>query len=189
MVSAASTPGQLSSGSPMPMNTMFDGLSAAFRRRTSRTCPAISKGVRFRRNPISPVAQNTQPSAQPACEEMQSVRRPPEGISTDSTASPSSSRQRNFCVPSLLSSAASTARRRSGSSASSASRSAAGSSVASFHATTGCIQSRRISCSVRKRGSPRAVTHAASRARASGGAWSRIESAGFSADLVLMEGR
>src|SRR5438093_9375687 len=38
---------------------------------------------RSRRNPIRPVAQKTQPSAYPTCEEMHSVRRFPSGMSTD----------------------------------------------------------------------------------------------------------
>ena len=97
---ATFTPGQLSSGSPMPMKTMLVRLSSGVRRRISRTCPAISNGVRFRRYPIRPVAQKTQRSAHPACDEMHRVRRPPLGISTDSMASPSASRQRYFLVPS-----------------------------------------------------------------------------------------
>ena len=60
------------------------------------------------------MAQNAQPSAQPACDEMQSVRRPPEGISTDSIASPSASRQRNFRVPSADSCSTSAVSRGSG---------------------------------------------------------------------------
>ena len=92
--------GQLSSGSPMPMKTMLVGLSSGFRSTISRTWPAISNGVRLRRKPIRPVAQKAQRRAQPACEEMQSVRRLPVGISTDSIASPSASRQRYFRVPS-----------------------------------------------------------------------------------------
>ena len=91
---------QLSNGSPMPMNTMLVGLSSGERRAISRTCPAISNGVRFRRYPMRPVAQKEQPSAQPAWDEMQSVRREPLGMSTDSTASPSARRQRYLRVPS-----------------------------------------------------------------------------------------
>ena len=132
IVSAASTAGQLSSGSPMPMKTTLVGLSAGFRSTISRTCPAISNGVRFRRNPIRPVAQKAHPRAQPAWDEMHRVRRPPEGMSTDSIASPSVSRHRYFRVPSarLLH----RPRRRAGGGgtlASSSARSVSGSSVAS----------------------------------------------------------
>ena len=49
IVRAVSTASQLSSGSPMPMNTMLVGLSSGLRRTISRTCPAISNGVRLRR--------------------------------------------------------------------------------------------------------------------------------------------
>ena len=83
------------------MNTMFVGLRAGSRSTSSRTCPAISLAERLRRNPMRPVAQNTQPSAQPACDEMHNVRRLPSGMRTDSIASPSSSAQRNFWVPSV----------------------------------------------------------------------------------------
>ena len=56
--------------------------------------------LRFRRNPIRPVAQNAQPRAHPACDEMQRVRREPDGMSTHSIASPSARRHRNLRVPS-----------------------------------------------------------------------------------------
>ena len=49
IVRAVSTASQLSSGSPIPMNTMLLGLSSGVRRTISRTCPAISNGVRLRR--------------------------------------------------------------------------------------------------------------------------------------------
>src|SRR2546422_3243682 len=42
---------------------------------------------RLRRKPIRPVAQNTQPRAQPTWDETHSVRRVPSGISTDSIRS------------------------------------------------------------------------------------------------------
>jgi hypothetical protein len=84
----------------MPMNTMFVGFSSGLASTISRTCPAISNGVKFLRNPMRPVAQNEHLSAQPACEEMQSVRLDPEGMSTDSMASPSFSRHRYLRVPS-----------------------------------------------------------------------------------------
>ena len=50
---------------------------------------------------MRPVAQKTQPRAQPTCEEMHRVRRRPSGISTDSIASPSASFHKNFSVPSF----------------------------------------------------------------------------------------
>jgi hypothetical protein len=84
----------------MPMNTMFVGFSSGLASMISRTCPAISNGVRFRRKPMRPVAQKEHLNAQPACEEMQSVRLEPEGMRTDSIASPSSSRHRYLRVPS-----------------------------------------------------------------------------------------
>ena len=51
--------------------------------------------------PIAPVAQKAHCNAQPACDEMHSVRREPSGMATVSMNSPSSSRNRNFSVPSL----------------------------------------------------------------------------------------
>ena len=100
MLRAVSTAGQLSSGSPMPMKTMLVGRSSGVASTISRTCPAISNGVRLRRKPMRPVAQKAQRRAHPACDEMQSVRREPLGMSTDSIASPSARRQRYFRVPS-----------------------------------------------------------------------------------------
>ncbi len=130
MVSAVSTASQLSSGSPMPMNTTLVGASAGSSRITSRTWAAISVAVRLRRNPIRPVAQNTQPNAHPTCDEMHSVRRLPSGISTDSMASPSPRSHRYFSVPSLESCRVPSASRRSGNAAANAPRSGAGKSVA-----------------------------------------------------------
>jgi hypothetical protein len=66
MVNAVSTEAQFSSGSPIPMNTMFVGFSSGFASTISRTCPAISKGVRFLRKPMRPVAQKEHLRAQPA---------------------------------------------------------------------------------------------------------------------------
>ena len=68
----------------------------------------ISADVIFRRNPDAPVAQNAQDRAHPTCVETQSVLRASSGISTLSTASPSSSRNRNFSVPSCDTSSFST---------------------------------------------------------------------------------
>ena len=50
--------------------------------------------------PAAPVAQNTHERAQPACAETHRVRRNPSGMSTLSTASPSSRRNKTFSVPS-----------------------------------------------------------------------------------------
>src|SRR5205814_1459015 len=125
MVSALSTASQLSSGSPIPMNTTLVGASSGSSRITSRTWAAISAALKLRRNPIRPVAQNTQPNAHPTCDEMHSVRRLPSGISTDSTASPSPRSQRYFSVPSAERCRAESASRRSGNAAASAARSAA----------------------------------------------------------------
>ena len=125
MVSASLTAGQLSSGSPIPMNTTLVGLSAGSRSTISRACATISNALRLRRNPIRPVAQNVHPSAHPAWDETQSVRRAPDGISTDSIASPSSSRQRNFRVPSLDCCTVAAVSRARGNAASSSARSGA----------------------------------------------------------------
>ena len=143
IVSEASTDGQLSSGSPMPMNTTLVGRSAGSRRTISRTWPAISNGERLRRKPIRPVAQNEHRSAQPPWLEMQRVRRVPDGMRTDSIASPSARRQRNLRVPSEESCSTSAARRGMGKASSSSARSPSGSSVASVQAATGACQSRR----------------------------------------------
>ena len=143
----------------MPMKTTLVGASSGVRSRISRIWPAISKGVRFRRKPIRPVAQKEQRSAQPAWEEMQRVRRLPDGMSTDSTASPSLSRQRYFRVPSTDCWTTSAWSRGRGSVWSSSARSASGSSVASAQRETGACQSRRSSCATRYRGNPRAPVH------------------------------
>ena len=74
---AASTRSRLRSGSPIPMNTMFVRRrpSAASRRAAWRTWSTISAVSRSRVKPSSPVAQNGQPTAQPAWLEMHSVCR------------------------------------------------------------------------------------------------------------------
>lgn len=46
-------------------------------RAQNKTCSTISSAVKFRLKPILPVAQNKQPSGQPAWEETQTVLRPP----------------------------------------------------------------------------------------------------------------
>ena len=54
----------------MPMKTTpRTGRSASSR--MIRTCSTISQVARLRRKPSLPVAQKTQASAQPTCEEMQ----------------------------------------------------------------------------------------------------------------------
>ena len=87
----------------MPMNTrLVTGrpISSRAKRSESRYWATISAAVRWRRKPKDPVAQNRQPSAQPACEDRHSVSRSPAGMRTDSTCSPSSSRHRCLTVPS-----------------------------------------------------------------------------------------
>ena len=61
----------------MPMNTMLVSRlpSATRRREARRTWSTISATSRSRPNPSSPVAQNGQPTAQPAWLEMHSVCR------------------------------------------------------------------------------------------------------------------
>ena len=74
---AASTRSRLSSGSPIPMNTMLVSRwpAAVSRRDAKRTWSTISATSRSRPNPSSPVAQNGQPTAHPAWLEMHSVWR------------------------------------------------------------------------------------------------------------------
>ena len=74
---ASRTRSRFSSGSPMPMNTMFVSRlpSSASDRAAWRTWSRISAVSRSRSKPSSPVAQNGQPTAQPACDEMHSVCR------------------------------------------------------------------------------------------------------------------
>ena len=61
----------------------------------------ISAVVKFLLNPWWPVEQNTQPTAHPACEEMQRVALSSSGINTVSTASPPPTSKSHFIVPSL----------------------------------------------------------------------------------------
>ena len=57
---------------------MWLSRSSAGSKRASRSiCSTISPAVRLRTTPSSPLAQNTQPIAQPTCELMQIVRRGP----------------------------------------------------------------------------------------------------------------
>ena len=71
------TRSRLSSGSPIPMYTTLVRCfsSAASRRAALRTWSTISAVSRSRSIPSSPVAQNGQPTAQPAWELMHSVWR------------------------------------------------------------------------------------------------------------------
>ena len=84
----------------MPMNTMLVGFSSGF---AQHDLAHLARDLERREvAPESHAAGGAEgaPRAQPAWDEMQSVRRLPDGISTDSIASPSSSRQRYFRVPS-----------------------------------------------------------------------------------------
>ena len=65
-----------------------------------KNCPSISLGVRLRPAPKKPVTQNVQPTAQPACDERQTLVRSPIGIYTDSMRLPSPSLKRNLRLPS-----------------------------------------------------------------------------------------
>ena len=62
----------------------------------------ISQVSRFRRTGILAVAQNTQPMAQPTCDERQTLTAPGlcNGMSTDSRGRPSVVRKRSFWKPS-----------------------------------------------------------------------------------------
>ncbi|KJR41349.1 hypothetical protein MCHI_002753 [Candidatus Magnetoovum chiemensis] len=105
---------KFSRGSPIPIRTIFvtvlcvvfarvelsDGVCRSTSRRTEMTCSNISKGVRFLLNPIEPVRQNLHPIAQPACEEIHSVRRSLSGIRTLSIVCLSSRLKRYFFAPS-----------------------------------------------------------------------------------------
>jgi len=121
------------------------------------------------------VAQKTQPKAQPAWEDTQSVRRFPDGIRTDSMASPSSSRQRYFLVPSADSWRVSTASRLSGSSVAKSARSVFGNSVAAVQLAIGAVQRRRCIWPARYPGSPRWATQSRIRCVATeGGTSSKV---------------
>ena len=68
---------------------------------STRTWPTISPAVRLRTRPILPVRQNAQAIAQPTCVEMQKVIDGVSGMKTDSICRPSARRSRNFSVPSI----------------------------------------------------------------------------------------
>src|SRR5437660_7289695 len=65
-----------------------------------KNCPTISAGIRLRPAPKKPVTQNVQPTAQPACDERQTLVRSPIGMYTDSIRLPSSSLKRYLLLPS-----------------------------------------------------------------------------------------
>ena len=66
------TVSKLSSGSPMPINTMCEtGRPDSFSENS--TSFSISEGVRFRTSPPMVEAQKAHPCRQPTCEEMQTV--------------------------------------------------------------------------------------------------------------------
>ena len=68
---------------------------------STRTWPTISPAVRLRTSPIFPVRQKAHAIAQPTCVEMQNVMAGVSGMNTDSIWRPSASRSRNFSVPSI----------------------------------------------------------------------------------------
>ena len=70
----------------------------ASQRAAASTCATISPAVRLRASPAWPVAQKTQPIAQPACVLMQTVLRSSYSISTVSMVRPSGSRNSHLIV-------------------------------------------------------------------------------------------
>mmetsp|Transcript_22558 Transcript_22558/g.89588 ORF Transcript_22558/g.89588 Transcript_22558/m.89588 type:complete len:208 (-) Transcript_22558:166-789(-) len=87
-------------------------LSAASKR---ATCSKISVAVSWRRKPIWPVAQKTQPIAQPAWLDTQAVARPSSyRMSTDSIAGPSPRRYARLIVPSFAERCSATSSRANG---------------------------------------------------------------------------
>ena len=101
VASAGRSRSRLASGSPMPITTMWLSRSSAGRSNWSlSSCSRISPVVRLRITPSRPLAQNTQPIAQPTCELMQTVRRSPSRRSTHSIRWRSWSSRRSFSVPS-----------------------------------------------------------------------------------------
>ena len=96
-----------------------------------------------------PVAQKAHWSAHPACDEMQSVSRPPSGIATVSISCPSGSSKRNFSVPSddvwrVMSSILGMEK-----CSASAARNVAGSTVMDAKSAAGRSQSSRTTCEAR----------------------------------------
>src|SRR5574341_807235 len=132
-------------------------------RANHKTCSTISPALRCRRKPIWPVAQNTQPIADPACVEMQVVRRFSYPINTASMDFPSGRRKRSLrvCPSEDLASAAGDKRLKVNS-ATSFSRSALGRVVISSGVAA---RSRYIACQIcraRKCGSPQVSRRCAS---------------------------
>ncbi len=81
MSSVATRLSKFSSGSPIPMKTTFIRSSGSkYICWIVKNCPTISDGVRLRPAPKKPVTQNVQPTAQPACEERQTLTRSPIGM-------------------------------------------------------------------------------------------------------------
>src|SRR3954471_2441036 len=66
----------------------------------NQSCATISPVVRLREKPWWPVEQKRQPTAQPACEDTQSVPRSSSGMKTASTALPSRTSNSHLMVPS-----------------------------------------------------------------------------------------
>src|SRR5438034_1360126 len=86
----------------MPMTTTFHAFcSGGASCMTVATWPRISQGLRFRLYPLMPVRQNTHLSGQPACVEMQIVRRRSSGMYTLSIVAPSSRRRYNLAAMTL----------------------------------------------------------------------------------------
>ena len=121
----------MSSGSPIPIITMFVISRSPAIRFACRYCSWISWGRRLRVRPRSPDAQNAQAAGQPIWELTQRVRRSRPGMRTHSTGSPSSIRTRSFVVPSGLSFASATSEENTRSRAGSAARRSRGRSVIS----------------------------------------------------------
>ena len=72
----------------MPIITTFEtraSCSSRSSRASRRSCSLISSGARLRPRPMRPVAQNVQASAQPDCDERQTVRRGPWLMATASS--------------------------------------------------------------------------------------------------------
>src|SRR5699024_6962021 len=92
---------KLSSGSPLPINTMLvTYLSPPPSAFTASTCPSISPDDRLRINPSRVLAQNLQPKRHPTCVDTQRVLPYLYFISTPSMILPSNRRYKNFSVPS-----------------------------------------------------------------------------------------
>ncbi len=67
----------------------------------TQSCPRISETARSRLKPWRPVEQNPQSSAQPTCEETQSVPRSSSGMNTASMPLPMPTSKSHFTVPSV----------------------------------------------------------------------------------------